>query len=98
MSKVYLAGKMTGDCDFQGKFLEAAAELRKAGYLPMHSALLPQGFEHQEYIHICKAMIDICDVICLLPDWADSPGAIMEYQYAIQMKKHPMFLSEAIGK
>lgn len=41
----------------------------------MNPAMLPKGFEYEEYMRVCFAMIDVCEAVCLLPNWTDSPGA-----------------------
>lgn len=92
--KVYIAGKMTGEEDYQAKFEAAEKEIREAGHIPMHSAGLPKGFEHEEYIHICKAMIDVCDALYMLPDWTDSKGAHLEHLYAMQQHKEITYLQK----
>lgn len=76
---VYLAGKITGDPDYREKFAAARAELEKLGYIVMDPSVLPAGFKWHKYIDITSHMLDACDVVCLLPDWTDSRGAMYEY-------------------
>jgi nucleoside 2-deoxyribosyltransferase len=87
MTKVYIAGKITGLTDFKEKFQAAEDWLKKRGHIVMNPAILPSGFEYEEYMAICFAMIDACDVVCMLINWADSPGATRERTYAIESGK-----------
>lgn len=87
MQKIYLAGKITGDQNYKCKFGSAAGELRRLGYSVMNPAMLPDGFEYDEYMHVCKAMIEVCDTVVLLPDWTDSDGAKFEYGHASAIGK-----------
>lgn len=95
--KLYLAGKITGDFNCQEKFHEAAARVYRAGHIPMYSCGLPQGYDHSEYLHICYAMIDVCDAVCLLPDYTSSKGAAMEAEYA-QRKDKPILRYQDIAE
>lgn len=82
--KVYIAGKITGD-DYNkvsDKFLAADIHLSVAGHLVMRPTCLPFGFSHKDYMHICYAMIDVCDAVYFLNDWKMSKGARDEHQYA----------------
>jgi len=46
--------------------------------------VLPESdsITQEQYLHICFAMIDVCDAVFLLPDWIDSAGAKKEKEYA----------------
>lgn len=82
--KVYIAGKITGD-DYNkvtDKFLAADSHLSAAGHLVMRPTCLPLGFSHKDYMHICYAMIDVCDAVFFLKDWKKSEGACLEHSYA----------------
>lgn len=85
--KVYLSGKITGDDNFIKKFKEAEEKLKARGHKVMNPAILPEGFEYEEYMAICFAMIDQCNILAFLPDWEDSPGAKREIEYAVKTKK-----------
>ena len=91
--KVYIAGKITGNPDYKKQFAEAEADLRSAGYITMNPAVLPDGFEWNEYMNICFKMIDVCDAVFFINNWIDSRGARMEYQYAGLNRKELMFQS-----
>lgn len=87
MAKVYIAGKITGLENFKEKFKEAEDWLKARGHDVMNPAILPSGFEYEEYMAICFAMIDACDVVCMLSNWTASPGATRERMYAIESGK-----------
>lgn len=82
MKKAYIAGKITCDDDYKAKFNAAEKVLTDSGYLVMNPAILPLGFSHGDYLHICLAMVDIVDVVFLLPDWIYSEGAKIEKDHA----------------
>ena len=97
--KVYIAGKITGlpkDEIFK-KFYESGKTLKKDGHTVMSPAVLAlnEGFEHSDYMHICYAMIDVCDAVYMQKDWRESKGAKMELGYAQDKKKQILFEDEA---
>lgn len=86
--KVYLAGKITGEeKTYKKKFNIKAAELEKQGFTVMNPSVLPFGFEHAEYLHINRAMIDVCDMVYFMPCWVNSKGACIEHSYAYAQGK-----------
>ena len=89
--KVYIAGKITGNPSYKQQFAEAEKKLREKGHTTMNPAVLPDGFEHHEYIKICFSMIDVCDAVYFLSNWQDSIGAKMERDYAKSIGKVLMF-------
>ena len=89
--KVYIAGKITGNPSYKQQFAEAEKKLREKGFTTMNPAVLPDGFEHQEYMRVCFSMIDVCDAVYFLSNWEDSKGARMEYNYAFGTNKDLMF-------
>ncbi len=90
--KVYIAGRITGDPRYRGKFAEAEAALREEGHIPLNPAVLPEGMEKEDYMRICTAMLDSADTIGLLGDWTSSPGAQLEMHYADYVGKKKMDL------
>lgn len=86
--KIYIAGKITGLPDYREIFAAKEKELTEQGYTVMNPAVLPYpGFEHHEYMHVCKAMIDVCELILFLDNWTDSEGAKQELAYAFEKNK-----------
>jgi hypothetical protein len=98
--KIYIAGKITGEqkAEVEEKFRSASCKLKSEGHLPFTPNVLPDFPEvaHSDYMHICFAMIDICDAVYMLKDWQKSKGARMELQYAAEWKKKIFYEDESI--
>lgn len=97
--KIYIAGKISGleRKEIDEKFDTAKAEFLKSGNQPFIPSVLPAYTEvsHEEYLHICYAMIDICDAIYMLKDWQKSMGARLELQYAADHRKKILYEDSA---
>lgn len=76
--KVYLAGKITGDPEYQKKFQAAKEQMEKEGHIVLNPAELPEGMSAADYMRVCIAMIDTADIIAFLPSWKISGGAKIE--------------------
>lgn len=96
--KVYVAGKITGLTheEYCAKFAAKRHELEARGYKVMIPVDInaTDGFEHSDYMHVCYAMIDVCDAVYMLPDWKESKGARMELQYAADHRKKIFYADE----
>ena len=93
--KIYIAGKISGlnrDSVIQ-KFEAAQKSLVAKGHQVFIPSVLPayEEVSHEDYLHICYAMIDICDAVYMLSDWQQSKGARLECEYAIEKKKQIIF-------
>lgn len=97
--KVYVAGKVTGleAIEVRKNFIRAEVNLRDKGHLVItpRGIMDCEGFEHDDYMHICYAMIDVCDAVYMLRNWKDSKGARMELGYAREWHKKIMWEDEA---
>lgn len=91
----YIAGKITGDSAFRGKFAHAQKVLERQGYIVLNPALLPEGMKPEDYMRICMPMIDIADVVFFLPGWSNSKGAQLEKQYCAYVQKTGYIFEEA---
>ena len=96
MEKVYISGKIGEEVISQPtkeKFAKAEKILRGLGYCTFN----PTNEWFQEFIRSeqwptfgfykcslmnCLIELALCDCICLLPDWRDSPGAKTELAFA----------------
>ena len=94
ISKIYIAGKITGLKNYKEKFQNAETRLTEKGYLCMNPAKLNIGFGWMEYMHICIAMLDVCDTIYMLNNWSSSMGAIEEHRIAIKNGKTIIYQGE----
>ncbi len=81
ITKIYVAGKITGDPDYKVKFADMESELLEIpGTVVINPANLPAGLK-SAYARICFAMIDSSDMAVFAPDFERSPGALLEMQY-----------------
>lgn len=83
--KVYLSGKITGDPNYKAKFSSMTDELLSYGYTVFNPAVLPDGFEYEDYMTLDLQILSKCDAIFLLRDWKNSPGANREYEEASKL-------------
>ena len=79
--KIYIAGKITNDSDYKIKFSGAQKFYEDQGYIVLNPAILPSNMNQEDYTKICLAMIDVADVVSFLPDYEESPGAMLEFNY-----------------
>lgn len=86
-TKIYIAGKITGDPDYKAKFEAAAEAYKKKGYTVLCPSWMPAGMQPADYMHICFAMIDTADVVAFLPGYETCPGAQLELQYCLYIDK-----------
>ena len=68
-TKIYIAGKITGDPDYKAKFEAAAEAYKKKGYTVLYPSWMPVGMQPADYMRICFAMIDTADVVAFLPGY-----------------------------
>ena len=92
--RVYVSGKITG-CGRHvtvAKFNVSKQWLESIGHEVMVPTCLPVlEINKDQYLHICYAMIDVCDCIYMLNDWHQSQGARKELQYAADQGKKIMY-------
>lgn len=81
---VYIAGKISGDEYYENKFNIAKNNLVDLGFIVLNPASLPWGLEYEQYLRIGLSMLNEADIIYLLDDYKDSPGALKEIEYAKQ--------------
>lgn len=98
--KIYIAGKITGVPDYMRRFSEAEHWLRKmypdAEVINPAKVMwyLPTTTEYRTYIRVGLSMLDSCDTIFMLRNWAESKGASLELQYALTMSLEIMYEPE----
>lgn len=97
--KIYIAGKISGlnREDVIKKFEAAQKPLVAKGHQVFIPSVLPayEEVSHEDYLHICYAIIDVCDAVYLLSDWEKSEGAILEFDYAQQKQKKIIYQAPA---
>lgn len=87
-TKIYIAGKITGDPDYKAKFEAAAEAYKKKGYTVLCPSWMPAGMQPADYMRICFAMIDTADVVAFLPGFSKSPSARLEAEYCFYTDKN----------
>lgn len=87
-SPAYLAGPMTGLPDYNyPAFHAAAAKLRALGHTVLNPAEnpAPPCGTWQAYMRQAITQLVQCQSIVLLPGWADSKGAGLEFDIAMRL-------------
>ena len=101
MTRVYIAGPMTGLPDFNfPAFNEAAATLRAHGLEvenPAENPAPPCG-TWLAYMRMAVTQVAKADALVLLPDWDKSPGARVEVNLATGLGLRVLTLAEALEK
>lgn len=91
IKRVYIAGKITGTEDYLERFDAAEQWLREEGFSSINPTDLPfilgDSVDYEDILHICFALIDICDAIYLMEGYKESAGAMREREYAIAKGK-----------
>lgn len=81
-TKIYIAGKITGDPNYKEKFANMESKLLKMpGTVVINPAKLPQGLTPADYARICFAMIGSSNLVIFMSDYKESQGALLEMQY-----------------
>ncbi len=82
---VYLAGKVSNLdlSQVKTKFKEAEDALTKMGFYVVNpTKILPEGTSWNNAMRTLIPLMMYCDALCMLPDWARSEGAKLEYDIA----------------
>lgn len=87
VERIFISGKITGYRFYKLKFKYHARKLKRLGYHAVIPSILPLGWTHEQYMHVCKAMIDTCEIVYFLKDWQNSKGAKEEMAYAVDRGK-----------
>ena len=90
--KAYIAGKITGDKNYRRKFQTAREKLEEHGFTVINPAELPEGMRPEDYMRICLAMMDSADIVAFLPDYDQSRGARLEWEWCQYVSKQTMYL------
>jgi hypothetical protein len=79
MTKIYICGKITGDPNYEDKFLKEDDRLEALGYWPVDPvAIVPKSVSWQKAMCLAIRAMLLCDGVSLLPDWKKSKGAKIE--------------------
>lgn len=91
--KIYISGAITGNPRYKEQFASATEKLEAKGHSVINPAMLPEGFHYDEYMHVCLAMVDVCEAVAMLPNYISSPGANEEKRHAESAGKRIIYLA-----
>jgi hypothetical protein len=86
MKKIYICGKVTGDPNYQEKFIKEENRLYLLGYEPVNpAAIVSSNTAWSDAMRIVIRDMLVCDGVSLLPDWKKSKGAKIEARLAREL-------------
>ena len=101
MNRIFLSGPMSGLPESNyAAFNAEAKRLRALGYHVESPAENPEPVSLSgepswtDYMRLSIAQLVTCDVIALLPGWADSRGAHMEREIALKLHMPVLMAAE----
>jgi len=98
--RVYISGPISGDPNFQTRFLAAESALRLRGYdtiNPGRLCMVAHGLTHKQYMKICLKLLRYADAIYMLDGFERSEGAMREYNWASMIRNIKHIYFEADG-
>lgn len=88
--KIYISGPITGTTDYMERFARMQEALEGMGHTVINpakvNAELPEGTTHEQYMTMCRPMIDMCEVVLMMEGWQQSKGCRMEFDYATKKR------------
>lgn len=95
--KIYIAGKINGDKRYKTKFREIERRLTEAGHVALNPATQPAGLSPADYMRVCFAMMEAADIVLFLPDYQESPGARLEWDWCQYVGKPAAYELDLLG-
>lgn len=99
---IYLSGAITGVDNFKNRFEVAMNALRKIGYRkfinPAEMDMVLDGMGYEDYMSVDFALIDMADVLVVIPDSENSSGVKREEMYALAKRKIMIHMRNEDGK
>lgn len=96
---LYIAGKMAGDDNYVEKFNAAEKRIKESSIncevINPACLRLPESCTWDDCLDIALKMLDLANGVVFLPDWKESPGACVEYGYALATDKIILKYSES---
>lgn len=93
MTTFFISGPITGHADYREEFRQAEDLCRLLGYKfitprPLEQLVSdPDIMTHDDWMNLTFRLMDKADAVVQLRGWRESPGACMEYGYAMAMDK-----------
>ena len=98
MKKIYISGKITGmEEEAALLFEQAEQELRAMGFEPVNPMKLNHDHDKswESYMKVCIKALCECDIIYMLKNFNDSPGAWWEREIARRLNIKVIYQRDA---